>query len=182
MPDHLPVIDLKLKTKPGIFSKDRVDLGSQLLINNLNVPTDRAVIADLGCGSGIIGLTLAKMNTRTHIHLLDSDIRAVELARENVEANKLRNAEVFLSDLFKSVDNRSYHQVISNPPQSAGNAFLDEIISESHKHLKINGEALFVVKRNLKNVMERAFRKYFENCTVIAQNKSFILLKGIKYA
>ncbi len=39
------------ETKPGLFLKDEVDSGSQMLIENMEIKDDDIVI-DLGCGWG----------------------------------------------------------------------------------------------------------------------------------
>lgn len=172
-------LDIKLKTIPGVFSPSGVDGGTALLLNKIEV-LDKTVVADLGCGSGVIGITLAKKYPRSHIHLLDDHIRAVNLALENVELNQTKNAEVYLSDLFSAVSDRSYHQIVANPPAQLGNAFLQELIDESFFHLKPGGILWLVVKKNLKSVIDRMLQKKFSHYIIVASGREHVVFKSQK--
>ena len=175
--ENLRGFTIKFKTKSGVFSKQGLDVGTKLLIDNLEV-IDRTLIADLGSGTGAIGFVCAKLDPYGHVHLLDDHLRSVELAKENTELNDLRNVEVYLSDLFSVFPNRTYHQILSNPPQQLGNEFLEELITESYKHLKENGSLWLVVKNNLKTVIERILNKIFTSYQVVANSKTHIVIKA----
>jgi 16S rRNA (guanine1207-N2)-methyltransferase len=177
---NLDKYKLNLKAKTGVFNAGKLDLGTSLLLNTLQTPLDHTVIADLGSGSGVVGMALARLNPRSHIHLLDSDIRSINLATENVDKNRLRNVEIFLSDLFSAVSSRTYSQIYSNPPQSMGNDFLEETLKESILHLKPKGEIIWVVKSNLKVFIEKLFDKHLKRVEIIASNKGYIVIKGRK--
>ncbi len=170
---------IQFKTKPGIFSKSGIDAGTKLLVENMQI-REGGLIADLGAGIGVVGFVAAKLNYTGHIHLLESNLRAFELANQSIELNKLKNVEVFLSDLFSAVEARTYHQIFSNPPQQMGNQFLEELIQESFNHLKPQGELVLVVKSNLKPVVERFLSKIFENSKSVVHNKGYVVLKAVK--
>lgn len=176
--ENLRGFKIKFKTKPGVFSRQGLDSGSRLLIDNMEVK-DQTLVADLGSGAGIVGLVLAKLNPHGHVYLLDDHLRSVDLAKESVEINKLKNVEVYLSDLFSAVSDRTYHQIYSNPPQDMGNEFLEDMVSECFKHLKDKGEVYFVVQKHIKSVIERLFKKYFGNSTIVATGKIHVILKGV---
>lgn len=178
--EKLRRFEIRFKTKPGVFSEKGLDLGTRLLIDNMEVK-DATLVADLGSGTGVIGLVAAKLNPSDRVHLLDDHLRSVELAKENAKLNNLKNIEIYLSDLFSAVPGRTYHQIYCNPPQDLGNEFLEEVVSESYKHLKINGQVYFVVQKHIKSVIERLFKKYLGNCTIVATGKIHIVLKGINY-
>jgi 16S rRNA (guanine1207-N2)-methyltransferase len=172
---NLRGFDIKFQTKAGVFSLKGLDEGTKLLIDHLQVQ-DGTVMADLGSGSGVLGFVLAKLNLHGHVHLLEDHLRAVELAKENVELNKLRNVEVYLSDLFSAVSDRTYHQIFSNPPQQLGNEFLEEVVEGCFNHLKPGGEVWVVVKTNLKPVMEKFLKNIFKNSKIVAHNKEYVVL------
>lgn len=176
---NLKGVEIQFKTKPGVFSRHGLDEGSKLLIDNLEV-RDETVVADLGTGSGVVGLWIAKLNSRGHVHLLDDSLRATKLAEENVELNGFKNVEVFLSDMFSAVGDRTYHLIVSNPPQDLGNEFLEELAKESFNHLKNNGETVWVVQKQIKPVIERLFQQYFGNCETLANGKIHTVIKGVK--
>ncbi|MBI3486191.1 class I SAM-dependent methyltransferase [Candidatus Daviesbacteria bacterium] len=174
---NLRGFEIKFKTKPGVFSKNNLDLGSQILIEHLKV-SDKILIADLGCGSGVIGFVAAKLNPKGHVHLLDVNLRFVKLAKTNANLNKLNNVEVYLSDLFSAVETRTYNLILSNPPQHLGNEFLEESAKECFKHLKVSGEVWWVVQKHLKSFVERLFNNVFKNCEVLYQGQDYALLKA----
>lgn len=177
--ENLRGFEIKFKTKPGIFSKTGLDAGTKLLIDNLRI-TDGTLIADLGSGTGIMGLVCAKLNPSGHVHLLEDHLRSYELNKENVDLNNLRNVESYLSDLFSATSKYSYHQIISNPPAQMGNDFLEEVVSESYRHLKTKGSLWVVVPSNLSSVIERLFKKYFSNSKIVTHGKEHVVLKTQK--
>ena len=170
----------RLLSKPGIFSAKTLDDGTRLLLENLVVPPS-SVVADLGAGSGIVGFVAAKLNPDGHVHLLEDHVRSFELLRENVLENRLeKRVEVFLSDLFSAVGERTYHQILSNPPQQLGNEFLEELVGQCFAHLKERGEVWLVVKNNVKPYMKRILDSKFKSSKIVAQSREHSILVGTK--
>src|SRR5690242_8072909 len=100
-------VDLRLLTRAGVFSARGLDDGTRLLLEHLDL-AGATLVADLGCGAGPIGLAAAQLAPTGHVHLLDEHLRAVDVARANLRLNGVRNAEVFLSDLFSAVGATRY--------------------------------------------------------------------------
>lgn len=174
-------INISLNTKAGVFSKQGLDAGTELMLNEVKIK-EHTQIADLGCGSGVVGIFAAKLNPNGHVHLLDDHLRSINLAKENVEANNCQNAEVYLSDLFSAVADRTYHQVLSNPPAQMGKEFLAEIVEESYKHLKPNGELWVVIVNNLRPVIERSMEDKFGNVKALKKGQQHTVLLSYKKA
>lgn len=172
-------VEVKFKTKSAVFSRQGLDAGTKLLVENMEVGSGM-LVADLGCGTGVLGFVAAKLNPDGHVHLLDVNLRTVELAKENVQLNRLKNVEVFLSDLFSAVSGRSYHLILSNPAQHSGNEFLEECAKECFNHLKNKGSVYWVVQAHIRPVIERLFNKHFGNCTIVARNNIYVVLKAKK--
>ncbi len=177
--ENLRGFEIKMKTRPGVFSEKGLDSGTRLLIDNLEVE-DGSLVADLGSGIGIVGIATARLNPHGHVHLLDDHLRSVELAKINVELNNLKNVEIYLSDLFSAIPDRTYHQIFTNPPQSLGNEFLKEIITESFYHLKPNGALWLVVKKNVKSFIERVLKEIFLKYEIITSGREHVVIKAIK--
>jgi 16S rRNA (guanine1207-N2)-methyltransferase len=76
------VDNLALCTQPGIFSWDRLDPGTALLLANL--PPLKGRGADLGCGLGILSRAILGSPAVTALTLVEVDRRAVEMAQRNV--------------------------------------------------------------------------------------------------
>ena len=75
-------------TASGVFSKNRIDLGTRLLIESMVLPEEGHVL-DVGCGYGPIGIVVAALNPRLEVTLIDVNSRALRLAKRNVEKNCL---------------------------------------------------------------------------------------------
>ena len=69
-------------SQPGVFSWDRVDPGSALLLDHLPVLSGRG--ADFGCGVGILSRAVLASAKVEQVTLIDIDLRAVECARRNI--------------------------------------------------------------------------------------------------
>lgn len=169
-----------MHTRPGVFSAKGLDEGTKLLLEKLEVKP-KTVIADLGAGSGVVGFVAAKLNSDGHVHLLEDHLRSFELLKENVVENRLeKKVEVYLSDLFSAVGDRTYHQIISNPPQQLGNEFLIELVEQSFQHLKGEGELWLVVKNNVKPFMKRILEERFGNVKIVDQSREYTIMKATK--
>ncbi|VTN13803.1 Ribosomal RNA small subunit methyltransferase C [Raoultella terrigena] len=53
-----PLDNLTIKTLPGVFSRDGLDVGSQLLLSTLT-PHTKGKVLDVGCGAGVLATVLA---------------------------------------------------------------------------------------------------------------------------
>lgn len=165
--ENLRGFEIKFETRPGVFSKTGLDAGTRLLIDTLKV-TDGTLIADLGTGAGVIGILCAKLNPTGHVHMFEDHLSSSELANDNVKLNHLKNAEVYLSNLFSAMGERKYNLIVSNPPQHLGNNFLNEAAKECFKHLKPDGEIYWVIQKHIKPFIAKLFEKYFMNVTTVA--------------
>lgn len=142
---------LELATEAGVFSRERVDRGTRLLIKHIDVePTDR--ILDLGCGYGVVGIISALLAPEGHAALVDINRRAVELARHNLEINAIPNAEVHHGDGFAPVRGRSFDLIAINPPIRAGLRLVHRFIEEAGDHLAPDGR-FYLVGRTKQGVI-----------------------------
>src|SRR5664279_3810921 len=76
---------LDLTTSNGIFSPERVDAGTQVLLGNVPAPPPGGNLLDLGCGWGPIALTLALESPRATVWAVDVNERALDLVRANAQ-------------------------------------------------------------------------------------------------
>jgi len=129
----------------GIFSSHGLDPGTALLIENLTLRrTDR--VLDLGCGWGAVGVAAAKSACDGHVVLTDVNRRAARLARENLERNRVRNAEVRVGSLFAPVAGETFDVIATNPPFHAGRPLVLRLLSEAPDHLAPGGRLVLVGK------------------------------------
>ena len=129
----------------GVFASHGLDPGTALLIENLTLRrTDR--VLDLGCGWGAVGVAAAKSATSGHVVLTDVNRRATRLARENLERNRVKNAEVRVGSLFEPVAEERFDVIATNPPFHAGRELVLRLLSEAPRHLTPEGRLVLVGK------------------------------------
>src|SRR6266566_4055098 len=85
------------QTDSGVFSREGLDRGTELLLEAIEVGPCESIL-DLGCGYGVIGIVAAHLSEGGHVILTDVNERAAALARANIAANGIRNAEVRIGD------------------------------------------------------------------------------------
>ncbi|MFY9289175.1 MAG: methyltransferase [Methylorubrum rhodinum] len=125
-PRHID--NLGLCTQPGIFSWDRLDPGTALLLRHL--PSLSGKGADFGCGLGILSRAVLHSEKVKSLAMIDIDRRAIEMARRNVgEARAsahwadLRGSDPALTGLDFVVTNPPFHDGGAED-QALGQAFI----------------------------------------------------------
>ena len=135
---------LRFTTDAGVFSKQHIDPGSELLCKALPGDLSGRVL-DMGCGWGAMTvLTLAKCPA-CEITMADVNERALALAQENVAANGMR-AKAILSDGFENVEGE-FEAVITNPPIRAGKAVIYRMFEDAKAHLVPGGRLYLVIRK-----------------------------------
>ncbi|HUU55585.1 MAG TPA: methyltransferase [Armatimonadota bacterium] len=142
---------IKLITEAGVFSRERVDRGTRLLINHVAVQPADSVL-DLGCGYGVVGVVAALLAPEGRVTLVDINHRAVALARRNLTLNTIANAEVLQGDGFAPVAGRAFDLIAFNPPIRAGSHVVHRLIEEASHHLAAGGR-LYLVGRTKQGVI-----------------------------
>lgn len=158
----------------GVFSKDRVDYASKLLVENyFKVGRKNVNVLDVGCGYGFIGITVSKiMNSK--VDMIDVNKRAVHLSNLNIK-NMNVDAVSFISDIYSNID-KKYDVIISNPPIRAGKKVYMNIINNAANYMNDDGEFYFVMNKDhgAKNVIEKIKDVYDIN--VLDKNKGFFVI------
>jgi len=175
-------VRLRLMSDAGVFSRDGVDYGSRALIEHMEFPADAKVL-DIGCGYGPIGLVAARLAPQGHVKLIDINERAVELARQNAEANGISNVSFAQSDLYEAVREDSFDIILSNPPIRAGKAVVHRVFSEAFERLVFGGELWIVIQNkqgapSARAKLEEIFGE--EEVAEVAKDKGFRIYKAKK--
>lgn len=168
-------------TDSGVFSRDRIDFGSTLLIEHMIVPSDGEVL-DMGCGYGPIGMVAAHLAPKGRIVMVDRNERAVELANENIRKNGISNAVAIVSDLFAAVSpEQRFDRIFTNPPVRAGKQVVYNIFEQAKNYLKENGELWVVMQK--KQGADSALRKLrdeYGQVEEMAKSKGFRVYRAVK--
>jgi 16S rRNA (guanine1207-N2)-methyltransferase len=170
----------KFLTSSSVFSKKQVDPGTRLLIEAMLLP-DSGNVLDVGCGYGAVGIATAASNPRLRVVLTDVNMRAVQLARQNIKINRVRNAEVRHGCLYEPIKELTFNCVLSNPPVSAGMATVLAIIQGAPKFLSCDGTLQMVVRSKIgKKTLPNAFAEAFGNYSVLARKSGYRVLLAKK--
>jgi len=172
---------LSFKSQSGIFGWRKVDKGSELLLNNAEIP-EKGLVLDLGCGYGFIGIALAKAYPDVRFILTDINELAVKHAKENCKSNNVsKNTEVKQGHLYDPVSNLLFDSIIANPPLMAGKKIITELVLDSHEHLKEEGTLQVVVpkKKGLKS-MQNLLTEVYGSFKILAKGSGFWVLQTKK--
>lgn len=173
--------DFTFKSDAGVFSKERIDFGSVLLIEEMQIGDSDRVL-DMGCGYGPIGITAAHLAVNGSVWMADVNERAVNLAKQNVEKNKIKNATVVVSDLFESIDQQlRFDVILTNPPIRAGKKTVHQIFEEAYRYLQKDGCLWIVIqkKQGAPSALKR-LQELFGNAERVAQDKGYWIIKAKK--
>ena len=160
------LIEERFHTAPGMFSFDRVDAGSKLLVDNL--PGDlRGNAADFCAGWGYVAAEMAARSSGlSGLDLYEADFDALEAAKGNL-ANTVAQG-FFWTDLLAEPVERRYDVIAMNPPFHRSRAAEPEIgagmIRAAAKALKPGGRLFMVANRQLpyEPVLSAAFASHAE--------------------
>ncbi|NVI90992.1 methyltransferase [Actinomadura sp. BRA 177] len=143
----LPDLHLRLDTDSGVFSPDRVDPGTRVLLETVPPPPQDGDLLDLGCGYGPIALTLAKRSSSSTVWGVDVNWRALEIAEDNAKTAGLDNVRFRLADEIDPA--LRFAAIWSNPPIRIGKAALHDLLLAWLPRLAPGGLAHLVVQKHL---------------------------------
>jgi 16S rRNA G1207 methylase RsmC len=139
--------ELEVTTAGGVFSPDRLDTGTQVLLANTPPPPAGGQLLDLGCGWGPVALSLAIEAPHSTVWAVDVNERALDLVRRNSEALGLTNVNACVPDDVP--DDVTFRTIRSNPPIRVGKHELHGLLERWIPRLEERSDAWLVVQRNL---------------------------------
>lgn len=172
--------DRELVTANGVFSPDRIDTGTQVLLGSVPAPPPGGNLLDLGCGWGPIALTLALESPHATVWAVDVNQRALDLVRANAEKMSIPNLNAVLPEDVPA-DIR-FRTIWSNPPIRVGKNELHSLLGRWLPRLALDSDAWLVVQRNLgSDSLHRWLQATFpDELTVVraATNKGYRVLRA----
>jgi len=169
-----------LWSQPGLFSWDRADIGSQLLLEHL--PELSGDGMDLCCGYGLLSETILRRNPAiTHWHMVDVDIMALACAKKNVmpwhDTVELYWQDARLDDLPRKLD-----YVVCNPPFHTGQtqdvALGQAIVAQGCRSLKRGAHLYMVANRKLP--YEMILAKHLRDYQTVIEAQGFKIIHGVR--
>jgi 16S rRNA (guanine1207-N2)-methyltransferase len=143
----LPDGSFHMETDTGVFSHGRVDSGTKFLVLEAPPLPESGDVLDLGCGSGVIALTMARRRPNCRVWAVDVNARARRLTNDNALALGLSNVRVAAPDDVPS--DVAFAAMWSNPPIKVGKSELHDLLRRWIPRLATGGEAILVVNKNL---------------------------------
>ena len=138
-------IRLSFQTDAGVFSKGEVDTGTDLLLKALPEEMGGEIL-DLGCGWGVIGISVARKWPDAKVTMADINQRALVLSRENAKRNRA-NVVCAESDGMAAFEGKQFDAVITNPPIRAGKQVIYKMFADAAKCLKPGGALYLVIRK-----------------------------------
>lgn len=173
-----PQGDLNICALPGVFSQNRLDVGTAVFLPYLS-KVSSGKIADFGCGAGVISAYLAKLNPKNRIFAMDVDAFALASTKMTFEENSLVPEQLEIKAVSGIEDAPLFlHAIVSNPPFHQGiqtdyNAS-ENLCKTARRHLKSDGELWIVANRflNYPVLIEQSFGQ----CITKADQQGFKVL------
>lgn len=167
--------DFIFLTDNGVFSKDKIDFGSRLFLENIDLFNITGKVLDVGCGYGTIGLVVSKL-TNSEVTMCDVNKRALHLAEMNLKANNINNVKIIESDCYSNISGK-FDYILTNPPIRAGKKIVYEIVMNARNYLMEKGTLYIVVRKEQgAKSMIKDLEKYYE-VSILEKSKGFFILK-----
>lgn len=170
--------DYVFKSCDDVFSKDRVDYGTKVLIETVAKNFDLSnKVLDIGCGYGPIAIVLASKFKNASFTLTDINNTAVMLSTENVQKNNIQNVEkIFKSDGYEKVEG-CFDYIVTNPPIKAGKQNLLNILVGAYEHLVIDGKLIFVIKKKHgEDSIKKHLQTIYKNVEILKRDSGYYIL------
>jgi 16S rRNA G1207 methylase RsmC len=139
--------DRELVTANGVFSPERIDAGTQVLLGSVPAPPPGGNLLDLGCGWGPIALTLALESPRATVWAVDVNERALDLVRANAQKMNIVNINAVTPENVPA--GTTFTTIWSNPPIRVGKNELHGMLRQWLPRLESGSDGWLVVQRNL---------------------------------
>ncbi|RZU19518.1 16S rRNA m(2)G 1207 methyltransferase [Kribbella rubisoli] len=169
-------------TATGVFSRDRLDIGTAVLLRETEPPKQAGTFLDLGCGYGPIACALAVEVPKATVWAVDVNNRALELTGVNAAAAGV--AERVHAALPDDVPGDVlFDQIWSNPAIHIGKPELHKMLLRWLTRLAPGGVAWFVVGKNLGgDSLQRWLTEQGYPCERIGSAKGFRVLRATNAA
>ncbi|MCC7585974.1 23S rRNA (guanine(1835)-N(2))-methyltransferase RlmG [Serratia sp. Lou2A] len=176
--------DWLIHNHANVFSRGSLDIGARLFLDHLPRGLNGHII-DLGCGNGVIGLAALAQNPEAQMTFVDESYMAVASSELNVEHNlpqELDRCQFEVNNALAGIERESVQAVLCNPPFHQQHAITDhtawQMFCDAKRCLQVGGELRIVGNRHLD--YHHKLKRLFGNCTLVASNKKFVILKAVK--
>lgn len=183
--NDLPSREFTISNHANVYAREKLDIGARYFIENLPKVKAGSKVIDLGCGNGVIGLTVLADQPEAQVQFIDESTMAIASAKQNIMKNLpelIENCEFTLNDSLTDIEGGSVDLILCNPPFHQNTATTDHIawqmFKDSHRVLKKGGELRIIGNQQLAYHIK--LQRLFGNETLIASNDKFVTQSAIK--
>ena len=177
--------NIEINNRANVFAREKLDIGARLFIDHLPDQLNKLNIIDLGCGNGVIGLSVLEKFPDACVNFIDESYMAVCSSEDNVNHNfpdSVKHCQFSVNDCLTDIDSESADLILCNPPFHQQNAVTDHIawqmFRDSYRVLKKGGELRIVGNRQLSYHIK--LQRLFGNEKLIANDHKFVVHSAIK--
>lgn len=169
-------LGLNLKQYLGVFSANRIDFATQLLLEHIPPLSERAKVIDLACGNGVIGAYMKKENATIDLTVLDDSYLAIQSAKLNLGKNGV-------TYLWKDriPQQLRFDYIFCNPPfhlEYENTIDIALSLFDSAAKVLIPGGQFFIVANNHLNYRTH-LSKLFEEVQIIHRSDKYQVIKCV---
>ncbi len=179
-----PLAGRTVTNHAGVFSAERLDIGTRFFLEHLPAPADGHHVVDLGCGNGVLGLAASLSAPGAEVTFVDESFGAVASAEETFRENAdpAAKARFLVADGAGGLARGSVDLVLNNPPfhsyQASTDATAHRMFADAKRALRPGGELWVVGNRHLGYHVR--LKRLFGNCRTVAGNPKFVILRAVR--
>ncbi|WP_127956590.1 23S rRNA (guanine(1835)-N(2))-methyltransferase RlmG [Serratia microhaemolytica] len=176
--------DWLIHNHANVFSRTSLDIGARLFLTQLPQQLEGTIV-DLGCGNGVIGMKALEQNPQAKLIFVDESYMAIASSQLNVQHNlpqQMARCQFVLGDGLTALPANTLQAVLCNPPFHQQHVISDhtawQMFCDAKRCLQTGGELRIVGNRHLN--YHQKLKRLFGNCTTLAANPKFVVLKAVK--
>ena len=173
-------LQAELTAMPNVFSQERLDGGSRLLLAQLPGLEPAATVVDLACGNGVLGLAAYRLGIARELVFADESAMALASARANAASVFPAQGDHFHfyhGDGLAAYPGEAAQLIVCNPPFHLNHVVDDyagkRLLTQCAAHLQPGGRLCLVANRHLDYV--RTLRRQFDRVDELARDDRFIV-------
>jgi 23S rRNA (guanine1835-N2)-methyltransferase len=178
----LPDFDLELLNYPNVFSRDKLDIGSRFLMENLPELSQEQTLLDLACGNGVLGILAQKKYPQLFAHYVDESHFAMQSCQASLQANLITEDRYQLhhNNGLEGLTLNNIDVILCNPPFHQEHLISEStaitMIEQASRCLSAHGQLLLVANRHL--AYYAPLKKHFKQVTTLTSNRKFIIYQA----
>lgn len=167
-----------LESNVGLFSKEQLDEGTRLLLENVNYQNFQDML-DVGCGWGPIGIVAASSNPGGRVTMTDIDLRATTQAQANVVRFGLENQITIAPTIDVRTLGKNFDLVLSNPPFHQDYGTLVDLFGAVRDIMRKDGELYVVIEKSYVTKFKDVLQNTIGNSYEVTNNGKYFCFNAV---